>query len=64
MDFESLEPDEAFSLMVHMYLVKTKYEGKEVDQEPIYINSLMRDNYLAEHDPAALSEAEKSEIFA
>ena len=64
MDFASLEPMEAFSLMVRMYLVKTKYEGKEVAEEPIYINSLMRENYVAEHGPAALSAVENSAIFA
>lgn len=64
MGFELLNSDEVFSLMTFMYLVKTKYEGRSVTETPVYINSLMEENFIEEHGLSALSEVKDSAIFA
>lgn len=45
-----------------MLLLKSKWEDREITGEPLYINSLIPDNFISEHPGAEVAILEKNPI--
>lgn len=62
LEFMNLQPEVYQPILVAMLLLKNKYEDREIEGEELYINTLMKDNYLDEHPDTGLMVLDESQI--